>query len=161
MEKLKTLEGAKTFLNNIPEECRKNLFEVMKEELELLRKYKIQVTEAEYYHSDLDKKDKKVSWIEYELDNENLKKILKNNYVRKSILSQELLDKIENKSLNPKEAEEVVAILTENCSLWPKTENHIYWKVNTYGFIITQKEIDYLNSSTFTSFEEVLKRNNI
>jgi hypothetical protein len=25
MEELKTLEGAKTFLNNIPEECKKNL----------------------------------------------------------------------------------------------------------------------------------------
>ena len=161
LEQLQTIEGTKTFFNNIPEECKKNLMDVMKEELELLRKYKIEVREAEWVHDGSDRKDKELSWRTYELDAECLKRIFKNNHVRKPILSQELLDKIESKSLNPKEAEEIVSILKDNCSLWSKTDDLRYWNVNTYGFKLTKYEVDYINSSTFTSFKEVLTRNDM
>lgn len=163
IEQLKTLEGANNFFNEIPEICRKNLIGVMKEELEMIKKFKIMVTETTYYHDKVKRADIVLEYIERDLTKSYLDNIFKNNHVRWQILDHNLISKIDNQNLNPKEAEQVILLLSEKCSLWEKIKwdgRFIYRNVNSYTFRLSPGQRDDINIMSFKSFNDVLNRNN-
>ena len=168
IERLKTLEGAKDFLNGLTAECRKNLIEVMEEELEMMKKYRIIVTEAECYTKE--KKDEsEESVMRYNntlgysaepLTSKILNKIFENNNVNKEIIAQELINKIDNKSLNPKEAEELVSLLSKTCVFgYSRPTEYPYKMILSYIFMLSPGEKFHEAYDRSKSFEDVLAKN--